>query len=136
MNLLTAFVMLTILAWVGMPKLVDNQFTIGGDTKVAQHDVLAGYIVENSPSQQMGLQRGDILVSVQAADEDMRPIETAEMLPKITEEYAGQEVALTYVREGEERRATMNLLTEEQVRESRNTDNPQGHAGVTPIEYT
>src|ERR1700760_5009313 len=35
MNLVTALVLLTILALVGMPKLIDNQFTIKSDTKIS-----------------------------------------------------------------------------------------------------
>src|SRR5665213_1106258 len=34
MNLLTALVMLTILAVIGMPKLIPNQFTVNRDTRL------------------------------------------------------------------------------------------------------
>ena len=34
MNWLAAFVILTVLAWVGMPEFLDNQFTIAADTRV------------------------------------------------------------------------------------------------------
>ena len=40
MNLLTAFVLFMIIAWLGMPKLIDNQFTVSKDTKVLADKVL------------------------------------------------------------------------------------------------
>ena len=42
MNLLTAFVLLTLLALVGLPKLLDDQFTVASDTKVTRQQVLVG----------------------------------------------------------------------------------------------
>ena len=43
MNLVTAFLLLMVLAWLGMPKIMDNQFTVASDTKVisrGQHHVV------------------------------------------------------------------------------------------------
>ena len=136
MNLLTAFIMLTALAWIGMPRLVDNQFTIGADTNVVQHDVFAGYIVPGSPAEEVGIQRGDKLVSLQHADEAPETIATDETLPGLTKDHAGEPVTLTYVRDGNERTAKMQLLDESTVEASRGTDNPQGYAGITSVEYT
>ncbi|MCA9348087.1 site-2 protease family protein, partial [Candidatus Saccharibacteria bacterium] len=34
MNLISAFVLFTVVAWIGMPKILDNQTTISGDTTV------------------------------------------------------------------------------------------------------
>lgn len=36
MNWLVAFLILTILAWVGMPEFIPNQFTVDADTRVAE----------------------------------------------------------------------------------------------------
>jgi len=40
MNLITAFVLLILLALIGLPKLVDNQFTIQSDTKVVKNQII------------------------------------------------------------------------------------------------
>ncbi|MCA9333468.1 site-2 protease family protein, partial [Candidatus Saccharibacteria bacterium] len=34
MNLLTALIMFLLLAWIGMPQLVENQFTVASDSSV------------------------------------------------------------------------------------------------------
>src|SRR6266480_4743335 len=41
MNILTALVLFTILALIGMPKLVENQFSVKSDTKLSRQEVLA-----------------------------------------------------------------------------------------------
>src|SRR5690349_6712574 len=39
MNLVAAFVIFTVLAFVGMPQLLENQFSVKRDTKVIHHDL-------------------------------------------------------------------------------------------------
>src|SRR3989338_7004645 len=55
MNLLAAYILLTILALVGMPKIIDNQFTVKSDTKIIKNEVLIGYIEGGSPADKAGL---------------------------------------------------------------------------------
>ena len=64
MNLLTAFVLLTIIAWLGMPKLIESQFTIASDTKVIANKVLVNYVEPNSPASNIGLMVNDQLFSI------------------------------------------------------------------------
>src|ERR1700722_6693644 len=64
MNLLAAFVLLTILAWVGMPQLVNNQYTVKSDTKVVKNEDLIGYIEPGSPAQKAGLATSDQLLAI------------------------------------------------------------------------
>lgn len=130
MNLATAFVLLTLLAVLGMPKLVDNQFTVASDTKVVKSEVLVGYIEEGSPASQAGLKEMDQIISI---NEDS--ITTADKLSETTEKYAGQTVTIRYERQGEEREVTAELLTSETVEASRETDDPKGYLGVAQIEY-
>lgn len=40
MNLVAALALFTLLAWLGMPKLIDNQFTVASDTHVIKNQVL------------------------------------------------------------------------------------------------
>jgi regulator of sigma E protease len=55
MNLITAFVLLTILALIGLPKLVPNQFTVTSDTKVSKMETLIGQVEAGSPAAKAGL---------------------------------------------------------------------------------
>ncbi|MFZ2513447.1 MAG: site-2 protease family protein, partial [Candidatus Saccharimonadales bacterium] len=67
-NLVTALALFTILALFGMPKLVDNQFTVTSDTKITRHDVLVGYVEEKTPAAKAGLQERDKLLSFASAN--------------------------------------------------------------------
>ncbi len=156
MNLIVAFGLLTILAWFGMPQLLDNQFTVKSDTKVAQNQVLIGYIEPGSPAAKAGLKSRDRLVSLQAPDpgikyydkdgkqmlyEEKGPVRThsitsASQLPDLTKRAAGQTVELRYERDGSTRATTVTLRGQKEVDASKKTDNPKGYLGVSPTEFT
>lgn len=127
MNLLVAFILLTALAWLGMPKLVDDQFTVKSDTSVAKNEVLVGYIEQGSPADKAGLQTRDELLAI-ASNGHADKITDAQSLPDITKKYAGQDVTITYERGGSERTATAQLRG----------DGAEGgaHLGLSPAEFT
>src|SRR5665213_1383586 len=52
MNLVTALVMLTILAVIGIPKLIPNQFTVKRDTQLISQEVLLSLIHISEPTRQ------------------------------------------------------------------------------------
>jgi regulator of sigma E protease len=137
MNLVTAFVLLTILALIGMPKLIDNQFTVAGDTKIIQQDVLAGYVFEGSPADKAGIVRGDELKTIgKPSDNSPDSIQTQDDLPIITKKYAGEKVNIVYVRSGQEKTATTTLLSQKEVEASHKSNEPKGYLGISPTEYT
>ncbi len=137
MNFITAFVLLVICALIGIPKLVDNQFTVKSDTKVVKNEVFAGYVAPGSPAEKAGLQSTDRLVGYVAPDSTrVIPLEQATDLPNVTSKYAGQKLTFILVRDGQEIRKTAELRTAEAVAASKKTDNPQGHLGVVPSELT
>ncbi len=47
MNLATALGILTLLALIGMPRLVEKQFVIASESKVIKQEVLVGYVEPN-----------------------------------------------------------------------------------------
>ena len=138
MNLLAAFVLLTLVAWAGMPQLIDNQFTVKNDTKIVKNEVLVGYIEPDSPAAKAGLKERDQLVSVGQnwAWATPQSVTTADKLPDITRQFAGQPIRLTIKRNNKEEVLTPTLRTKQEVDASKNTDNPKGYLGISPTEYT
>lgn len=135
LNLLTAIVLLTFLALVGIPKLFDNQFTVASDTKIIKNDVLIGYVAPDSPASHAGVQMQDRLVSYRINNET-KTINSAGQLPEITQSLAGQKVVFTVERSGELQDKELTLRSTDEVEASKNTDNPKGYLGVSPSEYT
>lgn len=87
MNWLVAFVIFTILAWVGMPNFLDGQFTIEADTRTDFTPVQVKAVHENSPAETAGFKAGDYILEV-----DNTPVATGSEIIKLNENKAGQEV--------------------------------------------
>jgi regulator of sigma E protease len=136
MNLLVAIALLTILAAIGMPKLIDNQFTVKRDTQLIGQKVLVGYIEPGSPAAKAGLHSADELTDIAIPGNSPVGIGRAANLPTITKNFAGKTVNLYFVREGHEMKARTTLLSKQAVEASRKTDNPHGYLGIAPTEYT
>jgi regulator of sigma E protease len=135
MNLVVAFGLLTVLALVGMPQVVDNQFTVKKDAHVVRNDVLAAYVDGGSPAQKAGLRARDRLVAI-GPEGHIMPIKTDQDLPKLTQQFAGQKVVVRYERHGTVRDTTVQLRSKAAVDASKKTDKPQGYLGLAPTEYT
>lgn len=144
MNLITAIILFTILALLGMPKLIENQFTVANDTKVADSNLLVAFVESNSPADKAGLEARDELISYK--DSSSQPCQTnasdcsvgfsgADKLPEITKSLAGKPVEITYKRGDELRSANLNLRSENEVEASKKTDNPKGYLGISPSDY-
>ncbi len=128
MNLLAAFVIFAALAWIGMPQLIDNQFSVKSDTKVVQRNILIGYVEPGSPADQAGLKPRDHLKAI-GPQGNVESIDSAATLPDLTQKFAGQEVQVVYQRGGEERTATVTLRDGEEGRE-------KGYLGISPAEFS
>jgi regulator of sigma E protease len=119
-NWLVAFVILTVLAWTGMPHFLGNQFTIESDTKaISVQPVAISEVLKDSPAEKAGFKEGDILkhASYEEADCGTEPCLKAEEIDIYTPDdfisannrYPGQTVKVIYEREGEERTAEVAL---------------------------
>ncbi len=135
-NLIVALGMLTVLAWVGMPQLVENQFRVKSDTKVIQNHVLVGYVEPDSPAAKAGLQVRDQLLSIGPKQAPRQSIQAAENLPKVTQQFAGQTVQITYKRGDKTAEKTVTLRTTQMVEASKKTGEPKGYLGIGPTEYS
>jgi regulator of sigma E protease len=137
MNLIAGLVILTILALVGMPKLLtqDNvgqdQFTVASDTKVIHQEVLVGAIQPGSPAQQAGLRPTDELISV-AANGQTKEVKTPEQIHNATLAFAGRTIELTYKRDGQISHKPVRLLSKNEVQASLKTNDPKGYLGIVP----
>jgi regulator of sigma E protease len=145
-NFLIAYLLFTLIALIGMPKLVDNQFTVASDTKIVQQDVLVGFIDSDSPASAAGLESTDRIRNVAEQSTPENPCadtntcqefilrEPAE-LSAATQALAGKTVTITVERSGAEEQLTATLLSEEEVQASRDSENPKGYLGVVPNEF-
>lgn len=64
MNWLVAFVILTVLAWTGMPTFLEGQFTIESDTRIETAPVKVASVREDSPAEKAGFVAGDYILEV------------------------------------------------------------------------
>lgn len=136
MNLIVAIAMFTLLALIGMPKIIDNQFTVDNDTSVTKNDVLVAQVEDSSPASEAGLQPRDRLVSIGTNLDNAEKISNEEKLPEATKKFAGQKVQIVYERDGTSKTAETTLRTKDEVEASKSTDDPKGYLGVLPTEFT
>ena len=136
MNLVAAFVLLTLLAVVGMPKILPNQYTVARDSQLVENKVLITYVLPGSPAQKAGLQAEDELNGLALPGYSPVTVTSASNLPSITKSFAGKTAIVYFSRGGQERQATVTLLTRSVVEASLKTNNPKGYLGVDPQQLT
>jgi len=136
MNLVTALAMFTILAVIGMPKLIPNQYTIKSDTQLLSQRVLIGYVEPGSPAQKAGLQPEDEITDISLPGYSPVGVSSAANLPSITKSFAGKTVDIYYTRAGREHQARLTLLTNKVVAASQKTNNPKANLGIVPTQFT
>jgi regulator of sigma E protease len=136
MNLITAFVLLTILALIGLPKLVPNQFTVTSDTKVSKMETLIGQVEAGSPAAKAGLKSGDVLVGFKSSPNGpLQKAAPAATLRSQTEKLAGQKVTTVYLRGGHEHQTTVTFLSQSAVAASLKSNNPKGYLGIVQTSF-
>lgn len=136
MNLVVGVILLTILAIVGLPKLIPDQFGIHSDLKSTTSKTLVGYIEPGSPADKAGLKPTDELNDLQQPGYSPVAVTTTEKLPELTKSFAGKTVKLFYTRDGNQQSKMVTLLSKQVVDASKKTDKPKGYLGISPNEYT
>jgi len=106
-NWLTAVLLLSALSLSGIPKILDDQFTIPADTQVIREPLQVAYVGQDSPAAQAGLKVGDKLLRFNGA-EVANPTE----LTKLTATHKGEQVELIYNRGGIEYEVKTTLKAE------------------------
>ena len=130
-NFVAALIFFTIVAWVGMPQIVPNQFTVASDSKVIRQDVFAAKVTTGSPADQAGIKAGSEIVSI-----NNQQVTGGDSLVQATKANAGQAVPVTYVQNGQEQTSQIMLLSQQEVQQSIDNGSPKGYLGVVPRDYT
>ena len=130
-NFVAALIFFTIVAWVGMPQIVPNQFTVASDSKVIRQDVFAAKVTTGSPADQAGIKAGSEIVSI-----NNQPVTGGDSLVQATKANACQAVPVTYVQNGQEQTSQIMLLSQQEVQQSIDNGSPKGYLGVVPRDYT
>lgn len=92
-NWIIAFIILTILAWTGMPEFLENQYTVVSDTRTNAVPVQVGSVAEGSPAATAGMVAGDYIVAV-----DGEELWSASKITEYNSGHAGEEVTYTIER--------------------------------------
>ena len=103
-NLVTAVVLLSILAVTGLPKIIPDQFTIPSDTTIVSSPVLLGQVVDDYPAAKAGLTSGDKIIRFDNVD-----INSTQQLIEVSKENRGETVPVVYQRDGTEHTVEVTL---------------------------
>lgn len=97
MNWIAAIILFTVLALVGLPKILPNQFSVPSDTQTVTKPLTIVAVEAGSPAQKAGLQSGDEVLLLNNTD-----IQSPEALSNATERNKGKTITITYSRNGQE----------------------------------
>lgn len=136
MNLVTALALFTFLALIGMPKLIDNQFTVKSDTKVVSSKILVGSITPGSPADKGGLRSQDALTAIEQPGYSPVDIDNVTELHRLTKAFAGKTVKVFYLRDGFQRHSTVSLLTTKALQAELKAGHQAGYLGIDPQAVT
>lgn len=108
MNWLVAFVVLTVLAFTGMPQFIDHQFYLGQDAQEVfkSEGIVVADVMAGSPAERAGFKTGDVI---------LRAGDTEVIMPADVTNYgkeqAGKTATYTVERDGAEQQLTAQLNT-------------------------
>ena len=122
-NWATAALIFTGLALVGLPKVIDNQFTVASDTTEIRKPVTIVQTTDGSPAEKAGLEPGDQILRFAG-----QQLDEPSDLSALTEQFKGKTVEAIYKRGGQERSVDLTLRAE-------NKDS-KGYLGVSADQRT
>lgn len=122
-NWATAALIFTGLALVGLPKVIDNQFTVASDTTEIRKPVTIAQTAKDSPAEKAGLKQGDQIVRFAG-----ERLEQPSDLSRLTEQFKGKSVELIYNRNGQEKIVRVTLRAQSTA--------SQGYLGVGADQRT
>jgi regulator of sigma E protease len=151
MNLVTAFILFTILGVIGMPSVVPNQFKISSNTKTFSQKVLIGSVEKGSPAAKAGLKSNDEITAIGKVGQKPTKVSSITSVQSLTKHLAGDKVNVYFKRSGKNLLATTVLLPSSIVTASQqsyinklnhtklncvNIAPPKGYLGVELSQYS
>lgn len=103
-NWIAAAVIFSILAVVGMPKILPNQFAVASDVNETRYPLVVAKVIENSPAERAGLRDGDVIKSINESPA-LADIQQAIMT---TKDFAGKMITVEFQR-GQADSQTVNV---------------------------
>ena len=94
-NWVVAAFLLTILALIGIPKIIPNQFTVPADSHQVTKPVTLSSLVKDYPAAQAGLKAGDTIDTING-----EKIDSTDEFIALTKANRGKSVAINYERAG------------------------------------
>ncbi len=130
MNLIVALGLFTIIAWLGMPQMVPNQFSVKSDQTITRSDVFASFVEPNSPAAKAGIVNGDIVKTLAGQNMSEGP-----QLRAVAKENAGKTVPVSFIHKGDTKNSQISILSSAEVEASLKTKDPKGYIGIAPKEF-
>jgi regulator of sigma E protease len=124
MNALTAYIILVGLCLVGLPPIIQNQFSYGKSEMAQPKQVMAVGVAPDSPAISSGIKRGDIILGAKSGDTE-KVFESEADLLNFTRENAGKNVDFNIKTADQEKTVNVQL---------RSPDTKEGFLGVTPFQ--
>lgn len=120
MNWLAAAFIFTIVALVGMPHLIENQFKVSSDAKES-YQIVVSSVQEGSPAEGVGVSDTAVLKAV-----DGQELSSTDEFIEYVDAKRGEQVSLTYAQNGSEQTKEITL------RENEN----EGPTGLQVVQVT
>lgn len=141
MNLVTAVVLFFLLALVGIPHVVPQQFTVSSDARYlsrATYSVVAATVDPQSPAAKAGLKNDDRIVAIgplaAGGDSSLKKVTEVTALQQYTKQYNGQTVRLQYERQGKPAEAQVTLRSTAETEKAARAGKPVGYLGVALVQ--
>ena len=118
-----AVLIFTGLALSGLPKVIDNQYTVKSDTTEIRKPVSIASVTPGSPADKAGLEKGDAMIRFAG-----QPLDQPSDLSALTQKYKGQSVEMIYRRGGSEKIVRLTLRAA--------NEDSKGYLGVSAEQRT
>lgn len=154
MNLFVAWVLFTLLALIGMPKLSlpggEEQFSVASDTRIVSNRVFVSYVEPEGPADKVGLEPGDELISITSRSYqdycnasldgscELPPYEATQVRSRVEEllKTGDTTLQITAARNGKTSMYDVQPRSIQEVADALKTDTPKGYLGIVPQDFT
>lgn len=133
MNWLLAAAIFTVLALIGLPRVIPHQYYAPADVDVTKSTIKVDEVVDGLPAAKAGIQKGDIInqVTLVAACPasvgvkcDIPQADEIDSIIALSKAHAGSHLALTYTRDGDQKTVMFQNRTTDAAKDKK------GYLGV------